>query len=58
MSSANNIENTFSDTVARSLIYIKNSSGPKIKPCGTLHVIFWVIDLASLNDMYCLLLDN
>ncbi len=33
--SSNNIENILSDTVARSLIYIKNSSGPKIDPCGT-----------------------
>ncbi len=55
VSSASSFENTSSVTVARSLIYIKNSSGPQIEPCGTPHVTFSMIDLALLNDIYCLL---
>ncbi len=54
VSSANSIRNTLSDTVARSLICIKNSCGPNFELCGTPHTctIFKVIDRASLNDTY------
>ena len=34
-SSANSTENILLDTVARSFIYNKNNSGPKMDPCGT-----------------------
>ena len=38
-SSANSSENKTFDTFDRSLIYNKNKIGPRIKPCGTPHVI-------------------
>lgn len=35
VSSANKILDSLSETLGRSLIYIKNSKGPRIEPCGT-----------------------
>ena len=40
VSSANNTEKQNSETLAKSLIYNKNSMGPNIEPCGTTQVIF------------------
>ena len=40
VSSTNQIENIMEETLAISLIYKRNSRGPKIDPCGTPHVIF------------------
>ena len=45
VSSANNTEKQYSDTLVRSLIYNKNSMGPKIEPCGTPQWIFSWEDL-------------
>ena len=40
VSSANNTEKQNSETLAKSLIYNKNSMGPNIEPCGTPQLIF------------------
>ena len=37
--SANIMENKFSDSLAKSLIYKINSKGPSMDPCGTLCVL-------------------
>ena len=40
VSSANNIGRALCATaLGKSLMYTRNSNGPKIDPCGTLHVI-------------------
>ena len=37
----------------KSFIYIKNSSGPKMKPCGTPVTIYNVLDAVSFNSANC-----
>ena len=48
VSSANSIENKFSDTLAKSLIYKIYNNGPSMDPCGTPCVIDMVADKVSL----------
>ena len=48
MSSANSVENKFSDTLDKSLIYKINNKGPSMDPCGTPCVIDMVADKVSL----------
>ena len=48
VSSANSMENKFSDTLAKSLIYKINNKGPSMDPCGTTCVIGMVADKVSL----------
>ena len=48
VSSANNMENKFSDTLAKSLIYKINNKGPSMDPCGTPCVIGMVAYKVSL----------
>ena len=48
MSSANSMENKFSDTLAKSLIYKLNSKGPSMGPWGTPCIIGMVVDKVSL----------
>ena len=48
VSSAKSMENKFSDTLAKSLIYKINSNGPSMDPCGTPCVIVMVADKVSL----------
>ena len=48
VSSANSMENKFSDTLAKSLIYKINNKGPSMDPCGTPCVIGMVADEVSL----------
>ena len=47
-SSANSMENKFSDALAKSLIYKMNNKGPSMDPCGTPCVIGMVADKVSL----------
>ena len=42
-----------SDTVDRSLIYNKNSKGPRIDPCGTPQVICSLFDVTELLVTNC-----
>ena len=58
VSSANNIDMLASDTVDKSLMYIKKSNGPSIEPYGTPQLIFSVLDLLPLYVTYCFLLDK
>ena len=44
VSSANNTEKRTRDTEAISFMYIRNNKGPRIEPCGTLHVICFISD--------------
>ena len=37
----------------KSFIYIKNSSGPKMEPCGTPVTIGNVLDAVSFNSTNC-----
>ena len=48
VSSANSMENKFSDTLAKSLIYKINNKGPSMDHCGTPCVIDMVADKVSL----------
>ena len=48
VSSANSMENKFSDTLAKSLIYKINNKRPSMDPCGTPCVIGMVADNVSL----------
>ena len=48
VSSANSMENKFSDTLAKSVIYKINNKGPSMDPCGTPCVIGMVADKVSL----------
>ena len=48
VSSANSMENKFSDTLAKSLIYKINNKGPSMDPCATPCVIGMVADKVSL----------
>ena len=57
-SSANNYVNIFSDTVARSLMYNKKRSGPKMDPWGTPQDMRCLFDFTSLNSTYCSLSDK
>ena len=52
-SSAKKSENRTLDTLARSLMYNKNSNGPNMKPWGTPHVISWQEELLSLYTTHC-----
>ena len=52
VSSANKIGINNSDTDGKSLIKIKNKSGPNTDPCGTPHWIFLLSDLQSLYTTY------
>ena len=42
----------------RSLINIKNKSGPRLDPCGTPQVIFSVSDFECLMDTFCVRVDK
>jgi hypothetical protein len=33
----------------KSLMYIKNNSGPRIEPCGTPHDIIWLLERTPLT---------
>ena len=48
VSPANNIDIQASDTVDKSLIYIKNNRGPNMDPCGTPQLIFSVLDFYAI----------
>ena len=52
-SSARKSENRTLDTLARSLMYDKNSNGPNMEPWGSPHVISWQEELLSLYTTYC-----
>ena len=52
VSSANKIGINHLETDGKSLIKIKNNSGPKIDPCGTPHLICLQSDLQSLYTTY------
>ena len=54
VSSANKTKAKTVDELTMSLIYIKNSNGPNIEPCGTPHLIFKRED-STLSDRYKLL---
>ena len=43
------------DTLHKSLIYKRISSGPNIEPCGTPHVMISLLDWALLYSTYCAL---
>ena len=54
MSSANIIGSSTEDAFLRTLTYNKNSSGPKIEPCGTPHFTTqYSVLLSSSILMYC-----
>ena len=56
VSSANIIVFNKLESLARSFMYIKNNSGPRIDPCGTPHVTFCSFVLLLLTkQMYCFL---
>ena len=48
VSSANKTERLVVDTAVKSLMYNKNSNGPKIDPCGTPHFTFSLSDFMLL----------
>ena len=48
MSSAKKTYYNFLETEAKSLIYIKSNSGPRIYHCGTPHITSLMSDLLSL----------
>ena len=52
-SSAKKSEKRTLDTLARSFMYNKNSSGPNMEPWGTPHVISWHVEFHSLYTTYC-----
>ena len=58
VSSANNTEKQNSETLAKSLIYNKNSMGLNNEPCGTLQVIYLRNDLWLWYVTNCILLDK
>ena len=45
-------------TLAKSFIYDKNNTGPKIEPWGTPHDIVLMFDETLTYDTYCLQLDK
>ena len=53
VSSANRTDKKEFDTVAKSLLYIKNNKGPRINPWGTPQVIFTFVDFIELYATYC-----
>ena len=58
VSSANNTEKQNFETLAKSLIYNKNSMGPNIEPCGTPQLFFSRDGLWLLYVTYWILLDK
>ena len=53
VSSANKTKAKTVDEMTMSLIYIKNSNGPNIEPCGTPHLIFKREDSTLSIDTNC-----
>ena len=58
VSSANKIVDKLLVELLRSLMYIKNSNGPRIDPCGTPQVIIFSVDLMLLYLTICFLLER
>ena len=48
VSPANKTDRLVVDTVVKSLMYNKNSNGPKLDPCGTPHLTFSLSDFMFL----------
>ena len=53
VSSANKIKPKIGDELTMSLIYIRNSNGPNIEPCGTPHLTFKREDSSLYIDTNC-----
>ena len=54
-SSAKSKANNLLDTLHKSFIYKRKSSGPNIEPCGTPHVMIPLPELTLLYSTYCVL---
>ena len=58
VSSANSLEMLLPTATLRSLIYIKNNTGPRTEPWGTPQFILFTVDFSLLIIVYCCLPDR